>query len=425
MGLASWFAERNGITAAVPATPSPAAPVQERATYSVGDDAALAVLGYTPVWGSTVSERTALNLSGVYRATSLIAGAIGGLPLRTLETSSDGQTERVESFLDNPGGDQYTPMEWAELVMMHLLLHGNAYLQHIYGGADQLVALYPVHPASVSVEWDSTRPGGKLYTVSLYDNDSIARTVEFDASTMTQVMGPSLDGLTGYSVLHAGRLSLGTALAGEKAANRTYANGAMISGLVTPSDPEDELTEKQATATKQMINQVIAGSEKAGDIVVMSQALKFTPWMMSASDAQFMESRTFSVDEIGRWFGVPPHLLGLTEKSTSWGQGIAEQNRGLARYTLTPWTSRIEQRLSTLLPRGRKAEFDYTAFVRPAPEDEIQLLISEVNSGLLTLNEARAIRNLPPVAGGDAIRTPAGAAPPTAPAGPDAGQEAP
>jgi HK97 family phage portal protein len=316
-------------------------------------------------------------------------------------------------------------MEWAELVMMHLLLHGNAYLQHIYGGGGQLVALYPVHPQCVDTQWDSSRPGGKLYKVHLYDGASIARTVEFDASDMTQVMGPSLDGLVGLSVLHSGRLSLGTAIAGEKAANRTYRNGAMISGLVTPSDPEDELTPDQATAVKDMVNQVIAGPERAGDVVVMSQALKFTPWMLSPQDAQFMESRTFSVDEIGRWFGVPPHLLGLTEKSTSWGQGIAEQNRGLARYTLTPWTSRLEQRLSTLLPRTRKAEFDYTAFVRPAPEDEIALLIQEVNSGLLTLNEARAIRNLPPVPGGDTIRTPAGAAPPTASAGPQSGQEAP
>jgi HK97 family phage portal protein len=141
---------------------------------------------------------------------------------------------------------------------------------------------------------------------------------------------------------------------------------------------------------------------------------------MTAADAQFLESRTFSVDEVGRWFGVPPHLLGLTEKATSWGQGIAEQNRGLARYTLQPWTSRIEQRLTRLIsdPK-RRAEFDYSTFVKPSPEDDANLTIAQVNAGILTLNEGRKRQNLPPLpadTGADLPRVPAGAAPPTVPA---------
>jgi HK97 family phage portal protein len=148
----------------------------------------------------------------------------------------------------------------------------------------------------------------------------------------------------------------------------------------------------------------------------MNKRLKFQAWQLSAADAQFLESRTFQIDEVGRWFGLPPHLLGLTEKSTSWGQGIAEQNRGLARYTLKAWTGRIEGRLTLLLASpARTAEFDYAAFIAPSPEDEIKLLIEQVNSGLLTLNEARKIRNMPALAGGDIPRFPAGSVPPVDP----------
>jgi hypothetical protein len=92
-----------------------------------------------------------------------------------------------------------------------------------------------------------------------------------------------------------------------------------------------------------------------------------------------------------------------TEKQTSWGTGVQEQNRGLARYTLEPWTTRIQERLSRLLTGGKKCEFDYSAFVQPDPETEIGLLIDQVDAGLLTINEARKIRNLPPLPGGDAI----------------------
>lgn len=410
MGLRSWLVDGEWSS---PATAG-VNPVEQR-SGSVGDPFTAALLGYQPLDGVSVSEHTVFHLSAVYRAVSLITGAIGGLPLRTLDKQSNGHTKVVTSFLDDPGGDRYTSVEWAELAMMHLLLHGNAYLQHLYNAAGQLIGLNPIHPSCVSTQWDDRAVGGKRYIVTLFETPATVRTETFDGSTLTQVMGPSLDGLVGLSVVHCGRLSLGTGLAGERAANRTYRNGAMISGLVTPADPEDELTESQARVAKDVVNQVLAGPEHAGDIVVMSQALKFTPWSMSAADAQFMESRTFSVDEVGRWFGVPPHLLGLTEKSTSWGQGIAEQNRGLARYTLTPWTSRLEARLSGLLPAGRTAEFDYTAFVRPSPEDEVNLLLDQVREGLITPNEARAVRNLPPMPGGDVLRTPPGTAPATAP----------
>jgi hypothetical protein len=94
---------------------------------------------------------------------------------------------------------------------------------------------------------------------------------------------------------------------------------------------------------------------------------------------------------------VPPHLAGLTEKATSWGTGIESQNLGLARYTLTPWTSRVEQKLSRLLSASRHVEFDYTSLLKPSPEDEIKLLIAQVQAGLLTPDEARSIRNMPPL----------------------------
>jgi hypothetical protein len=218
-------------------------------------------------------------------------------------------------------------------------------------------------------------------------------------------------------------VALRTGLAGDKAADRMFSHGAMVSGLVTPED--DDLTVDEAKLVKATVRQAMTGEENIGDVAVINRKLKFQPWQMNAADAQFLESRTFQIDEVGRWFGVPPHLLGLTEKSTSWGQGIAEQNRGLARYTLTPWTTRIEQRLSRLVVGTKKVEFDYAGFIAAAPEDEIRLLIEQVNNGLLTLNEARRIRNMTPLpteTGADLPRVPPGAAPAPGQAAPAEGE---
>lgn len=389
--------------------------VETRDTYwSVSDPATAFLFGMGNAELGVVTDQTAMTLSAVYRSASIVASSIAGLPLKTMQ-QENGYTQQVPSFLDNPGstsisdGVLYTPFEWKELVGLHLLFHGNAFLQHIKNGAGAIVALNPVHPGSVHVEWDASAYGGKRFKIVQADGTAL----ELDGRGMTQIMAMSLDGLRGMSVVTQARQSFSTAMSGDKAASKMFKTGAMVSGIATPAQDE-EIGTDDAEKIKDSIVGSMTGAENAGSIAFVNRRIAIQPWSQTAADAQFLESRTFQIDEIGRWFGVPPHLLGLTEKSTSWGQGIAEQNRGLARYTLLSWTNRIQERLSTLLNNtSRWAEFDYTTFVKPAPEDEIRLLIDQVNNGLLTLNEARAIRNLSPLEGGDQFRLPAGSLPPS------------
>lgn len=359
-------------------------PPPEQRSWSVGDAATAELLGFgTPnLAGVAVGEHSVLGLPAVYRAVSLIAGAIGSLPMRTIDR---GTTARARSFLDNPGGpDGVTAYEWKETVLAHLLLHGNAYLAHIYGGAGQLIGLQPIHPLAVAVD------GSKIYRVTL--NDGTVRV--FDPSTMTHIPALSLDGIKGVSPITVARNSFGTSIAAERSASRMFSNGALVSGIVTP---EEDLTESEAQTIKESLRRKMQGEANAGDIAVINRRLSFQQWSMSAEDAQWLQSRAFQIEEIARWFGLMPFHLSQTDKQTSWGTGVSEQNRGLARYTLMPWTTRIEERLSRLLPEGQKIEFDYSMFLKPSTEDEIRLLIEQVQAGLLTVDEARAIRNMPPI----------------------------
>lgn len=374
---------------------------------SISDPSLASLLNVFPAnySGVDVNESTVLGLSAVYRAVALISGTIAQLPLRTLRDIGDGQRQRMSSFLDNPGGpDGMTPFEWTETNLLYLLLHGETFLRHIYGGAGQLISLQPVHPLCVEVRWAAVWPdgmpvkGGKIFKMHLLDGS----VEEHDATTMTQIMGMSLDGLRGMSPITIARNSLGTGIAGDRAAAKMFSTGALFSGLVSADG--EELDPDEAKVVKETIDRKTAGWEHNGEVVFVNRKLKFTPWTMSAQDAQFLQSRQFSVEEVARWYGVPPHLLMQTEKQTSWGTGIEQQNVGLGRYVLAPWVARIEQRLSRLLPNPRFAEFDFSGLERPTPEDEIALLLSQVDGGLITINEARGIRNLPPVEGGDEVR---------------------
>lgn len=386
-------------------------------SVSIADPVLAAMLGYSSPDGVIVSAHTAMTLSAWYRGVALIAGSIASLPLNTVESGPGGTSIPAGSWLDNPGGERMTPHELKEQCIIYLLNHGNLYLQHIYNGAGALSSVWPVHPLCVTPEWDDDRPGGKVFHVNITRmNNGVAKSETFDAdsSTMTQVMGLSLDGLRGLSPIAAARMGLSTTLAGERAANKQFTNGAMISGMVTPAG-DDDLESGEAGKVKEDLEVKVLGPDNAGSIAVMNRKLTFSPWQMNAADAQFIESRTFQVIEISRWLGVPPHLLSETEKATSWGSGIAEQNQGLARYTLQGWTSRLEDAFSRLITNPRRsAQFDYSKFVEPDPVALTGMLNTMVNGGWMTPNEARARVNLPPIAGGDLLRIPPGAAAPVA-----------
>lgn len=383
---------------------------EQRSTYvSIADPAVAAYFGALPgsFSGVAVTETSALTLSAVYRACSVVGGTIGTLPLRTIRTLPDGTKEQVPSFLDTPAGpglEALTSLEWQEEILWHMLLHGNTFLYHRYNAGGALAGLEPIHPLSVSVEWDPERPGFKIYKVNLVDGSLI----ECDERQLTQIMGPTLDGLRGLSVVGVARNSIGTGLAGDQTAARMFASGALLSGIITP---EEDLEPDEAVAIADDLRQNAFGVDNAGGVPVINRKLKFSPMTMTAEDAQFLESRAFSIEEVARWFGVPPHLLMQTDKQTSWGTGVEEQNLGLRQYTLLRWTTAIEQRLSRLIPRTQHVEFDFTHLERPSPSAESDLLIKQVNAGLITPNEARLRLNLPPVPGGDQLRIPTFAMP--------------
>lgn len=374
---------------------------------SISDPALIQYLGggYPNYSGVTVGEHGALGISAVYRAVSLISGVIAELPMRTLRDIGDGRVQRMNSFLDNPGGpDGPTQFEWVETVLLHLLLHGNAYLVHVYNAAGGIARLDAVHPLSVSIELprpdDTLQPiGGKWFKVH-QENGTFRR---LDAGNLTHIPAPSTDGVRGLSPIEVARNSLGIAIAGDRAAAKMFSNGLLNPILVTP---KEDVFEDEAAQVKEDLQLKVAGAENAYEVTVVNRAIDVHPLTMSAADAQFIQARGFQVEEIARWFGVPPHLLMQTDKQTSWGTGVAEQNRGLSRTVLVPWAKRIEQRLSRLLPSPRFVEFDFKGLERGSPETEIELLIKQAGGPIMTVNEARAIMNLEPIAGGDVLRDP-------------------
>ena len=133
---------------------------------------------------------------------------------------------------------------------------------------------------------------------------------------------------------------------------------------------------------------------------------------MSAEDAQLIESRQFSVSDICRFFGVPPVMIGETEKTSSWGSGVEQMARWFTTFTLNDHLTAIEQELEAKLFRDSYfAEFDESELTRGETKtrgDFYRIARGSMQEpGFMTTNEIRAAEGLPPVAGGDALQGPA------------------
>lgn len=377
---------------------------------SVGDPALAEFLGLSGIYGSqSTTEWQALGLTAIYRCQALIAGTIAGLPLKVYRTDPiSGERERVEHWLSSsPAGPfDITPYNWVETVVLYLLNHGESYLKSIRTDGHELVGLYPTHPLAISrVKWSGF---DKIFSVQMADGS----VEQLATGEMVQTLGMTLDNLRGLSPLALFRQALTISRQGELAAARTFSDGALYGGLVTTAEDVDEIEAKEI---KDRLKANSAGAQHAGDIAFVNRSLVFTPWTMSNRDAEFLASRAFQIDEACRIYGVPSHLVNATEKQTSWGAGIQEQDLALARYTLSSYTGRIESSInrSEILAPGLHCEFDYSGLLAGTPAQEIELLLAQIEGGLLTPDEARAIRNLPPTPGGDRLRVPSAPGTPT------------
>lgn len=338
-------------------------------------------IGLKALSGVSVTEASSLGLASVWRCVNLIAGTIGTLPIKSYE--QDGiRRKRIETWVDDPHPDM-TQFGWSETVVAQQCLWGNDYLLHLYGGASQILGVAPIPPGVVAMKIDPDL--GKLFSVAQADGSIM----EYTSLDLTHIPGFSYDGLRGLSPISVARNSLGTALASDRAAAAMFKNGLLLGGILSSKQTLNKTQSKKVTDG--LMSK--AGADHAGDVAFIPAEVNFTPWAMNPVDAQFIESRHFGVEEVARWFGVPRELLSESGAS-SWGSGIQELVRGFARFTLATYTSRIEQRVSRLLPRNQFCEYDYAGLLQASPQEEIQLLIEQVRAGILTKDEARAIRNM-------------------------------
>lgn len=309
--------------------------------------------------GVNVNTSTALGVPAVSACVSLLADMMATLTPRLMRPAANGD-EEVKNHpavyaLARPG-DLHTGFELRQLMQTGVGFGGNGYARVHRASNGDPAELEWISPNDVTV---MRNVGQRFITYQLAGMHT--PTVILDRYDLVHIRGLSCDGIKGVSPIAQLRESIGISISQRESAGAMMSNGAKFSGFI---EMQPSATEKQMQEVRAAWKAHQEGALNAGRTPVLWGAQFKSVAGMSAVDAQFLESRSFELREICRLYRIPSFLIGDTDKATSFGTGIEEQNLAFRAYSLTPWLVNWEQSLGyTLLTTeeqraGYRFEFD-------------------------------------------------------------------
>lgn len=365
--------------------------------------------------GIQVTPELSLTLSTVWACVWRYANTVMSLPLEVLESGPQNSAivapkhPLYRLLHDQPNANMSAAKYWQSQTAS-MMTWGACYAEKLFVGS-RLVGLDPWRPESVTTYLDQNKRLRYRYWPSAgIQAPGNAGVRDLSAEEVFVVLDRSMDGLSGLSRIQYGANSMGLAMAADRAANLSYKNGLRASGILSIAQ---WLKPEQRTAYKQIVNDFVGtgqgdDSDKQYGVMVAENATKFDQLSLKPADVELLSSRRYSVEDICRWYDVPPILVGhASEGQTMWGSGIEQILLGWFKLGLAPITVAIQQEIwrQLLTPADRsggiKAAFDLDDLLRGDSTARANFVSTMTQNGIYTRNEVRAWENLPPKPGGD------------------------
>ncbi|MGD8185292.1 phage portal protein [Pseudomonas aeruginosa] len=353
----------------------------------------------TSASGKNVTVDKALQLSTVWACVRLLSESVSTLPLKLYRRLPDGSREQAKDhplfrLLCRTPNAEMTPQRFMLMVVASICLRGNAFVEKKMIGT-RVVALVPLLPQYMRVKREDS--GRLKYT---YTENGVERVIP--EKNLMHIRGFGLDGVCGMLPVTMGREIFGSAMSAEEAAAKVFAQGMQASGILSG---DTTLTPKQREDLRASLT-AFMGSQNAGKIMVAEAGLKYQGITMNPEAAQMLESRSFNVEEMCRWFRVPPFMVGHMDKQSSWASSVEAQNLHFLTNSLRPLLVNIEQEITRCLIGEADAdeffaEFAVEGLLRADSTARAAWYNTALQNGWMSRNEVRRLENLPPIEGGD------------------------
>ncbi len=359
--------------------------------------------GSASMSGPSVTPSSAMKSPVVYGCVRLITGAVATMPMDIMRrvdhrTRVDASDTQLWKLMRRRPNRWQKPSQFKRYLQACVLLRGNAYCL-IVRSRGEIVELLPLNPDRVE-----TKQLDDLSIVHVYTRPD-GGSVVLRQSEVFHLFGLSLDGYRGVTPITYARETIGLSLAMADHGAATFRNGARAAGAL--KHPQKLGAEGQALL-KASLDDYRAGGASEGKYLILEEGMDFANMSMSAVDSQWIESRGFSRTDIMMFYGVPPHMLGVTEKSTSWGTGLESQKDGFVTFTLDDYLVMWEEGVSIDLAPSPDvyAKFNRNALVKGDIKARWASYVSALQWGVRSPNDVLALEDENPRPGGDVYYPP-------------------
>jgi HK97 family phage portal protein len=347
--------------------------------------------------GVQITKDNAMNISGVYAAVKLLSDSISSLPIHLIKESKDKKekdyTNPLYKIVAKEPNKLMTSYTWRQIFMPHILLYGNAYAVIDWDKKTMRPKqLMPVHPSKVEIE---IKKGIAYYTIQLEE-----KKITVDQSNIVHFRGLG-DEIKGKSVIEYAKDNLGLGKAAEDFGSKFFSNGAAIGGIY---EHPSQLSDKAYNNLQKSLERRAGGLSNSHKILILEEGMKFTTTSIPPNAAQFLETRKFSINDVARWFGVPPHMIADLERATF--SNIEQQNLNFSQFSILPYVILIEQELNRKLLREDEKDTMYfklnmDGLLRGDMQSRYTAYQIGIQNGLVNPNEVRRKEDLDAYEGGN------------------------
>jgi HK97 family phage portal protein len=346
--------------------------------------------------GVRINEKSAMRLITVYACMRVLAESMGCLPLFVYKKRKGGGADTADDhnlygILHDEPNDEMASQTWIETKMGHLVLSGDCYSLKTLNGRGQIIDLYPV-------PWDQIEPVRNPQTDKLEYRYNDRGTIEtLPAEQVLHIPGLGYDGIRGYSSIQMAREAIGLGLAAQEFAGKFFSQGMNVGGVL---EAPEKLSKDAIKNMRESLEERGAGMANSWRPLILEEGTKWARIPMPMTDAQFLEQRKFTRDEICAFMRVPPHMVANLERSTN--NNITQQSVEFVMYTLGPYVRRFEQALNrSLFTRQERAagyyvKFNIKALLRGDVKTQAEALNIQRQNGIINADEWRELEEMNP-----------------------------
>ena len=345
-------------------------------------------------FGQLLNNYSAMNISAVYRATELISESIAMLPIKIKITDKVHKEELESHSLNLVFQNKYglmTRFNFIKLLIQSVILRGNgfAYIDRAEDGT--VKALRFLESNDVNIFYKKGKEESLYYTCNYIKG-------KIEPINMIHLVKNSYDGVNGVSLISYASRSINLANSTENSANNFFKSGCNLSGVLTV---QGQLTDRQKNDIRTSWNQ--AYTNGGSGLAILQGNMEYKPIQLSASDSQLLESRSYNVQDIARFFGINPILLGDLSHSSYSTLEAAQQEFLL--HTLQPYIVMVEEEFTRKLTKPSEkniqVNLDETAILKTDKSALAKYYSTLLQNGVLCVNEVRKELGLSPIDGGD------------------------